>query len=198
MKKLFWLSAAVAALLAAGYFLWFQKKPTCTKGELRFETPQFSLGTTYNVPGQIYSETNGFSVGIEDIIVPPQTLFISGEIQTNPPHPFGNGQMIQLNNAVLNFDLRQNTRKVEFEYLVIGGAINFGAAQSAKLHIATMSSLPGSINGVAITRSNVVDITNAVKLKIAEKGTITLTSKQDIGGLIIGGQEMFLDNFCFN
>lgn len=198
MKKLRWLSAALAAILAAGYFLWFQKKPSCNRGELRFETPQFSLGTTYNVPGQIYSEINGFSVEIEDIIVPPQTLFISGEIQTNPPHPFGNGQMLLLNNAVLNFDLRQNTRKVEFEYLVMGGTINLGTVKSATLHTGTMSSLPASINGVVITRSNIQDITNAAKVKIAESGTITLTSKQDIGGLIIGGQEMYLDNFCFN
>jgi hypothetical protein len=63
-----------------------------------------------------------------------------------------------------------------------------------------MDAMPATltINGVTVTKSAVTLFYNPVGTKIAEKGTITLTSGHDIGGMRIGGSEMHLDNFCFN
>ncbi len=203
MKKQFWIPASLAALLAASYFLWLQKTPTCVRGELRFESPQFPLGRKYTTSTQIYNDGKGLAANIVKLttqISPPVTFFNFGEIQSTPPHPFGNKQVIRLNTTSLVFDLRQNTKKVEFDYLDKGGTINLGIVVDPSLYIGSMYLLPSplTIRGVTITKSNVQDITNPLKVKIAEKGTITLTSSKDIGSLIIGGQELFLDNFCFN
>jgi hypothetical protein len=122
------------------------------------------------------------------------------EILNTPPHPFGTNQVIRMNNDVLNFDLTQNTLHAEFEYLDQGGTINLSAHGSGGMYIGNMSAMPVNmiINGVSVTKTNVQNILNAQGVKVAEKGMILLKSNTDIGGMVIGGQELFLDNFCFN
>jgi hypothetical protein len=216
MKKLIGLSLVVA-LVGIGCFLLFScrnpefppgyvpvgRTTQCKKGDLRFEAPTFFLGKHYFSGGpQVYNSGKGLSVNIDALTAPTGLIFSgSGTIVNSPPHPFGNGQMIQLSVSVLNFDLRQGTRNAEFEYLDCGGTINLGARYGlSKGYIGNMSKMPTSmvINGVTVTKSNVTDVFGPVGVKVAEKGTITLTYSSDIGGMLIGGSEMFLDNFCFN
>lgn len=155
----------------------------------------------FAAPGQVYNNRHGLYAGINSITFPSGLKgFNYGEIVSNPPHAFGTGQILRMNNTVLIFDLQQNTQKAEFEYLDEGGTINFGARGGANIYIGTMYAMPANmiINGLKITKSNVRHIKNPQGVKVAEKGIITLTFSSDIGSMIIGGQEMYLDNFCFN
>jgi hypothetical protein len=101
---------------------------------------------------------------------------------------------------VLSLDLPQKTRRVEFEYLFQGGVINLGAKSNKNIYIGSVYNLanPLTINGVKITRLKVIDIKNANNQKIAEKGIIRLTHASDMDSLIIGGQEIMIDNICVN
>ena len=173
----------------------------CVKGYLDFETPTFVLGTVYNSPGFLYNSSNGLAVAlIKFTSVAGSQTFNQSKILQPPPFPFGTGNVLRMNNTALNFDLKQGTQKASFEYLDQGGTINLGAHGSGNLYIGNMSALPVNIviNGVTIDKSNVHDILNAQGTKVGETGTITLKFSPDIGGMIIGGQELFLDNFCFN
>ena len=69
-----------------------------------------------------------------------------------------------------------------------------------KLYRGNMWTMPSSsvINGVTVTKGSVVDLFNPAGVKIAEKGKITLSYSSDIGSMMVGGSEMFLDNFCLN
>jgi hypothetical protein len=215
MKKRRWL-VPVFTVLGIRYLVWpslskWFPKPSgrvaarCNRGALRFEDPTpgatFTLGMSYTKPVQIYNSGNGLVANISEIMFSTGApLFVSGDIVKNPSHPFGTGQMIRLNNAVLKFDLKRNTHKAEFEYLEQGGTINLGARGAANTYVGSMYAMPTSmvINGVTITKSNVKDFLNSQGVKVAEKGIVRLTYSGDIGGMIIGGQEIYLDNFCFN
>jgi hypothetical protein len=173
---------------------------TCDRGALDFEGVPFPAGTVYKAPAQIYNSGNGLSANISDItLLTGMQTFGSGEIVSKTPHPFGTGQVIHMSRTVLVFDLRQNTQKAEFQYLDQGGTINIGARSGANLFIADKYKMLASmvINGVKITKSKVQDYLNPMGVKVAESGVITLTYSSDIGGMIIGGEELFLDNFCF-
>mgnify|MGYP001290592623 CR=1 FL=1 len=194
MKKLFWLPLIAVTLFSTGC-----STNNCKKGELTFELPNFSLNTEYTTPGTIYSK--GPAAVIDQITYQSgQKSFGSGKIVNTTAYSFGSGQMIRMNNTVLNFDFRSGTTKAEFEYLDQGGTINLGAHGWANLYVGSMYNMPASmvINGVTITKSNVKDHFASPGVKSAETGVITLTFYQDIGSLVIGGQEMYLDNFCFN
>jgi hypothetical protein len=215
MKKRAWL-ASVVAVLGIRYLVWPSLSRwlpklsgmvagRCNKGALGFEDPTpgatFTLGMSYSYPVQIYNSGDGLSTNIVEITLATGTKFFgSGEIVNISPHPFGSGQMIRLNNTVLNFDLRRTTHKAEFEYLDQGGTINLGARGAANTYVGSMYAMPTSmvINGVRITKSNVKYFLNSQGVKVAEKGIVSLTYSGDIGGMIIGGQEIHLDNFCFN
>jgi len=197
MKKLTLLLLCIIAVIITGC----PNPATCSKGELRFENPPFVLGTTYSSPGSLYNNGMGLTASLNKITLASGLQgFNHSNILNNPPHPFGTNQVIRMNNTVLSFDLAQNTQKVEFEYLDQGGTINLGAKGTAHLYIGNMYIMPASmvINGVSITKSGVSDILNPQGVKVAEKGLITLKYNADIGSMIIGGQELFLDNFCFN
>ena len=212
MRKRFWLAAGLAAL--ALRYLVRPSRPFpargrrlsgCGKGALDFEylTPgaSFVLGTTYTGPALIYSSGDGLAVGIAEITLATGAKhFELGEIVNTTAHPFGKGQTIHLNNTALIFDLKRNTRSAEFEYLDQGGTINLGARGSTNVYVGSMDAMPVSmvINGVQITKTNVQEFLNPQGVKVGERGTIRLTYSGDIGGMIIGGQEMHLDNFCFD
>jgi hypothetical protein len=105
-----------------------------------------------------------------------------------------------MNNTALNFDLKVHTLRGEFDYLDQGGTINLGAHGSANMFVGNISALPANlvINGVTFNKINVQVIMNPQGTRVAEKGTIIFKSNTDIGGMLVGGQELFLDNFCFN
>ncbi len=196
MKKSILLSPLVA-LMGVGCFL----LSSCCVAELRFDPPTFAVGKHYSSPGVVYNNGKGLSVNIGDLTsTSGSTYFGFGEIINSPPHPFGNGQMIRLGATTLNFDLTQGTRHVKFEYLDQGGTINLKPGGGVNLYIGNMWAMPPSnvINGITVTKSNVIDFFNPVGVKIAEKGTIDLSYSSDIGSMTVGGSEMFLDNFCLN
>ena len=171
---------------------------TCTIGELDFETPTFTLGQTFTSPGSIYSVNRITAVLDAHTQVSGATSFNQSEI-TKPPYPFGTNQVMRMNNTALSFDFG-GVKEVQFEYLDLGGTINLGAKGSGSMYIGNMSSMPAVqiINGVTIKKINVTDVLNAGGTKSGEKGTITLSHSTNISDMLIGGQELFLDNFCFN
>jgi hypothetical protein len=173
----------------------------CKRGGINFDSPAFVLGSKYSAPSQIYNNRRGLSVNIKEIYFSSgNKSFNWGEIINNQPHSFGSGNVINLNNTVLSLDLPQKTRIVEFEYLFQGGLINLGAKGNKNIYIGSMYNLanPLIINGVTINRLKVIEIKNTNNQKIAEKGIIRLTHASDMGSLIIGGQEIMIDNLCVN
>jgi len=179
----------------------FPKPTTCNNGELRFETPLFALGTIYSSPSSIYNSGNGLAAVLTKITFSSGSQgFGHSDILNAAPFPFGTNQIIRMSNTVLDFDLKQNTHYVEFEYLDMGGTINLGAHGSANLYVGNISAMPASfiINGVTIRKKNVIVLNNPLGVRVGEKGMIILKYNSDIGGMMIGGQELWLDNFCFN
>ena len=201
MEKYFFL--IIAILLIAAFF-WLRRfrypvLSTCTKGNLDFEAPTFTLGQQFTVVSSpVYNNGNGLAVSTANFThVSGATSFNLSEI-TTPPHPFGSGQVMRMNNTALSFDLEKETTTASFDYLDEGGTINFRA--QGVVYTGSMYSMPTvqTISGVTVKKSNVLDILNPQGVKVAEKGTITIYYSPDIGGMLIGGQELFLDNFCFN
>jgi len=97
----------------------------------------------------------GLSVNIDALTARTGQKFSgSGTIVNKPALPLGSGQMIRLSGSVLNFDLRQGTRNLEFEYLDQGGTINLRVRNGLNLYIGNMSKMPTSmvINGVTVTK----------------------------------------------
>jgi len=198
MKKLIWLLLFPIVILLTGC----PPNPvSCGKGQLDFEPPSFVLSTAYTSPGFLYNNGNGLAVVLDSITYQSGLHgFNHSDILNAAPHPFGTNQIIRMNNTVLSFDLKQYTRNVEFEYLDQGGTINLSAHGSANMYIGNIGAMPSTLisNGVTVTKSNVTVLTNPQGVRVAEKGVITLKFNSDIGGMTIGGQELFLDNFCFN
>jgi hypothetical protein len=196
INKPIWLSPLVAFLGTSCLLL-----SSCCIADLRFQPPTFTAGKHYSSPDLVYNNGNGLSVNIGDLIsTSGSTSFGFGEIIASPPHPFGTGQMIHLGGTALYFDLTQGTRHVEFEYLDQGGLINLRPSGGPKLYTGNMWTMPASsvINGITVTKSSVIDFSNPAGVKIAEKGKITLSYPSDIGSMMLGGSEMFLDNFCLS
>ncbi len=173
---------------------------SCKKGEIDFEAPLFTPGQIFNRLGMVvYNDGTGLAAGIDSI------TYVSGkrglnqsEILSSPPHPFGAGQVLRMNNTVLQFDLKTGTQQATFEYLDQGGTINLSANGAAGAYIGSMYTMPVImvINGVRIKKDHVQDILNSNGQKVAESGIIILTSSR-LADMRIGGQELFLDNFCF-
>ena len=195
----------IALVLIAAFFLVrrfrYPVLSTCTKGNLSFEAPTFILGQQFTVvSSSVYNNGHGLAAGMANFTPTlGATSFYQSEI-TKPPYPFGTGQVMRMNNTSLNFDLERATTTAQFEYLDQSETINLGVKGSGGMYIGNMSSMPTvqTINGVTIKKSNVKDILNPQGVKVAEKGTITLYYSSDIGEMLIGGQALFLDNFCFN
>ena len=205
MGNYFFLIIAIV-LIAAFFLVRHFRSPapspsTCKKGELDFEAPTFTLGQQFTVvSSSVYNNGNGLAVSTANFMhASGATSFNQSEI-TKPPHPFGSGQVMRMNNTALNFDLERETTTAMFEYLDEGGTINLNAKGSASMYVGSMYTMPTVqvIGGVTIKKSNVQDILNPQGVKVAEKGMIVLNYSPDIGGMLIGGQELFLDNFCFN
>jgi hypothetical protein len=164
----------------------------------------FTGGHTYSSSQALYS-VGALWVSIGNFTLANGTsVFNSGHIRVSPPSPtgggqvpFGAGQNIYLNNTSLIFDLRAGTQTVTFDYLDYGGTINFGISGSAP-YVGYMSNLPTSIGGATIKKYNVADLRNPQGAKVAERGTITMNHTQNVGGMRVGGQELYVDNFCFN
>jgi hypothetical protein len=171
----------------------------CVKGMIDFETPLFTI-QEYTQPLNLYN-VGGLAMNLGNFtMVNGSIVFHTGSVVAFAPQPSGNGQVFHLNNTSLNFDLPTQTTKIELEYLDFGGTINIGAHGNSNPYIGNLSALPPnlSINGVDVTRYNMQDIQNPQGIKIAEKGILLLKSNSDIGSLNIGGQELYLDNFCLN
>ena len=198
MKKLTRISLFLITVLVTGCF---PKPTTCKNGELRFETPPFTLGTVYSSPSAVYNNGNGLAAVLANITLSSGSQsFGHSDILNAAPFPFGTNQIIRMNNTVLSFDLKSGTHYAEFEYLDQGGTINLGANGSANLYVGSISAMPVSliINGVTIMKKNVTVLNNPLGVRVGEKGIITLKNSSDIGRMMIGGQELWLDNFCFN
>jgi hypothetical protein len=158
MKNLIWL-LPLAIILLGPKCRSSSTTSGCNNGELRFEPPTFVLGQKFTSIGQIYNDGHGLSVNINSMT--SSGSFGSGEIIKKPPHPFGTQQILHLNNAVLNIDLKRGTEKVEFEYLEKSGIVNLGA-HGGVTYIGSMYTMPASMlsNGVKTTKSSVKEFFN--------------------------------------
>jgi len=175
--------------------------PNCAKGELNFEPPTFVAGTVYSTAGPLFNNGRGLYAGLMEFThASGSTELKYASIDSIPPHPFGAGQVLRLSIAALNFDLTAATKSVKFEYLYQGGIINIGAKGNTNVYIGPLRAMPSplTINGVTIWKTNVQHIINPQGVWVAQTGVIHLKHSTDIGGLIIGGAELFVDNFCTN
>jgi hypothetical protein len=118
-------------------------------------------------------------------------LFGNATIAT-PPYPFGNGQTINTNSIDLGFDFSNvgfTATEVQFEFLDQGGTPNL-SLNGSPAYVGPLSAAPSSIAGVSV---NV--FTLPAGPGVATKGLVVLRGSK-ITDLVVGGQELWLDNIC--
>ena len=176
-------------------------KSVCKQGSVDMEPPTFPLGKNFNATGPFYNDGSGLAASIVAITLPSgATFFNNATVVDGTNLSFGTHQVLRMNNVVLNFDLKQGTRTAQFDYYDQGGTINLGAGSGNVPYTGNMYVMPATqvMGAVIITKVNPRDIKNPQGIKIGEMGTILIKSATDLGGMKIGGQELYVDNFCFN
>jgi hypothetical protein len=176
------------ALLAAPS----QAAPVCVTFE-----PPLLLGTTYGAPaaqvsGSLAFVSNGIRVYVYKFgLITSGTAFNKAYIDFAPVG-FSPGQSIRTNNINLLFDfsaLGFKPSKVTFSYLDLGGYENL-AINGGSVYVGELTSAPPVMSGVSVAVSQTpVPPPMSGKMGVAVlKGTVK--------SLLIGGQELWIDNVC--
>ncbi len=103
---------------------------------------------------------------------------------------FGAGQTMRTNNINLKFDLTRMAfpvGKVTFDFLDMGGFENFSVnGQPAPMYVGELTAAP-SAGGCTV-------VVTAGAVAGGKTGTVTITGQ--VKTVTVGGQELWLDNFC--
>jgi len=163
--------------------------------------PPLNLGTQYGQPaghnpGDVVFTTNNIPVTVENFDNTATNSVFNVAFIDSPPHTFGKGQTIRLNNISLMSDfsgLGFDPSKLTFDFLDAGGTESLSDENGVLSFVGDFSSVPASIGGMSITVS-ATPIYNSQNVIIAQKGTVTLTG--NVKKLLIGGQELWIDHVC--
>lgn len=170
-----------------------QAAPVCVTFE-----PPLLLGTTYGAPaaqvsGDLAFVSNGVRVYVYKFsLITSGTAFNKAYIDFAPVG-FSPGQSIRTNNINLLFDftaLGFKPSKVTLSYLDLGGYENLAVNGSLPVYVGELTSAPAVIAGVSVAVSQTpVPPPMSGKMGMAVlKGTVK--------SLMIGGQELWIDNVC--
>ena len=169
-----------------------QAAPVCVTFE-----PPLLLGTTYGAPagqmsGDLAFVSNGIRVYVYKFnLITSGTAFNKAYIDFAPVG-FSPGQSIRTNNINLLFDfsaLGFKPSKVTFSYLDLGGYENL-AVNGGSAYVGELTSAPPVMSGVSVAVSQTpVPPPMSGKMGMAVlKGTVK--------SLMIGGQELWIDDVC--
>jgi hypothetical protein len=182
----------VLALLGALAALPAQAQPVC----IRFEPPDFPLGTVYGRPAGDVSGDLVFSFNLIDAYVYDFNLFVGTTFNyafiTNAPIAFSPGQSLRVNNINLLFDFRNvgfNVRRVTFSYLDLGGHENLGV--NGAVYVGELKAAPPVIGG-----ANVAVTSTPLPPPASGRFGSVVIQAPTINEVMIGGQELWIDSVC--
>lgn len=155
-----------------------------------FNTTPFTPGIIYNVYNDSIFAECGFTVRTDSLFINGNSYFNFARIENAKPI-FGSGNILNTNNVTMHFfnTSAGNPIVATFDYLDMGGRENLSV--NNVLHSGEVNAVPASLGGVTIN----VTSTPIPLPAIGKKGTVTLSGV--IKEFKIGGQEFYLDNFCF-
>lgn len=178
---------------------WGQWNNTCSAPVPRqacvgFDSPAFAVNTQYGAtvgqtPGHVALLSNGITGSLEIFLTSASANFNKASIESMLV-PSGVGQSMRLNNISVNFDfsaLNFIPSRVTFGFLDFGGEINMGINGNPS-HVGYMASFPPTIGTASVA------IGSTPVPPSASSGKITLNGA--IKTLLIGGQELLIDEVC--
>lgn len=181
-------TAVVIAVLSA---LPVQAQPACVTFS------PFALGTTYGAPvgqssGDLALTENGIPVRVYNFQLSTGPLAFNRAYIDNAPFPFGAGKSIRTNNINLQFDftgLAFRVRRVRLAFLDLGGYENL-SINGSPIKVGELTAAPPVIAGVSVAVSSAP----LPPPMSGKTGTLTLTGP--VQTLLIGGQELWIDEVC--
>lgn len=182
------LSAALFLTLAA---------PARAQSCVGFEPP-LAVGTTYGAPvsqppATVIFTTNNIPVRIYRFQLMNAGWAFNRAYIDLAPVPFSPNQSIRSNNINLLFDFTQlpfKPKKVTFSYLDLGGYENLSINGSSPYHVGELTAAPAVLGGVNVS----VTSTPVPPPMSGKRGTVTLSG--NVTSLLIGGQELWIDQVC--
>jgi len=192
------LKASVLSILSAFVLLAVLAAPPVEAQSVcvKFGPPP-PLGTTYGAPvaqppGAVALIENGIIVRVYNFQSIAGPLVFNRAYIDNAPFPFGSGQSIRTNNINLHFDftaLGFRVSRVKLAFLDLGGYENF-AVNGSPIKVGELTALPPALAGVGIAVSS-----SPLPPPLSGKtGSVTLTGQ--VQTLLIGGQELWIDEVC--
>jgi hypothetical protein len=155
-----------------------------------FNNSPFAPGTSYRVLNDSIYASCGFTVKTDKLYINPNSYFnfVRGE---NAKPVFGAGNIVNTNNATLHFINTGSISQlvITFDYLDMGGTENFSV--NGSLYIGELSAAPATLGGATVS------VTSTPIPLPAGGHTGTVKISGTISEFKIGGQEFYLDNFCF-
>ena len=181
--------AVLCAILAA---FPAQAQPACVTFE-----PPLALGTTYGAPvgqtpGTLAFVSNGIPVRLYNFRLITGPFIFNRAYIDNAPYPFSAGQSIRSNNINLLFDFTSlpfPVSRVRLSYLDLGGYENLSVNGSA-FHVGELTAAPATLGGVSVS------VSSAPLPPPFGGKTGMVVLKGGVKSLMIGGQELWLDQVC--
>lgn len=187
----------VLAVLSAAVLFSTLAAPARAQSCVGFEPP-LAVGTNYGAPvsqppATVIFTTNGIPVRIYHFqLINAGWIFNRAYIDLAPV-PFSPNQSIRSNNINLLFDLTRlpfKPKKVTLSYLDLGGYENLSVNGSSPYHVGELTAAPAVLGGVNVS----VTSTPVPPPMSGKRGTLTLSG--NVTSLMIGGQELWIDQVC--
>lgn len=187
----------IPSVLSAALLLALLAAPARAQSCVGFEPP-LALGTLYGAPvpqppGTLIFTTNGIPVRIDNFQLMSLGWTFNRASIDLAPVPFSPSQSLRSNNINLRFDftrLKFKPKKVTLSYLDLGGYENLSVNGSSPYHVGELTAAPAVLGGVNVS----VTSTPVAPPMSGKYGTLTLTGS--VTSLLIGGQELWIDQVC--
>lgn len=156
--------------------------------------PPLVVGTEYgasagNSSGDVVFTSNNIPVSVHDFVYTGGGGNFNKAYIDNAPLPFGSGQSIRTNNINLKFDfshLAFTPSQVQFEFLDMGGFENL-SVNGTPVYAGEFTLAPSPMGGAVVS-------TFTTPVTGGKKGVMILNGP--INEVLIGGQELWIDNVC--
>ncbi len=142
-----------------------------------------------NAPGDVIFVEDNIPVSVHDFTL--GTFVAFNEARIEPANNCLDNKTMRLNNISTGFDfsgLGAPVIAVKFDYLDLGGSENLKVNAAPRHEVPDFAALP------ALVAPSVTATDTFVPVAGGRCGTVTLTG--DVQRLLIGGQELWIDNIC--
>lgn len=185
-------SVLFATLVLAALAASAQAQPACVTLE-----PPLALGTTYGAPaghvsGDLAFTSAGIPVHVFNFRLINGLPAFNRAYIDNAPFPFGSGQSIRSNNINLFFDFSRlpfRVSRVKLAFLDLGGYENL-SINGSPIHVGELTATPAFLGGASVSVSS-----SPLPPPFGGK-TGSVVIKGTVKSLMIGGQELWLDEVC--